>query len=176
PATAITRMNQYAGEPRPLSAACWLDGRLYLRLSDAASAVQAAAGQWGGDRLAAAEATAFWSALREQQQAFFQPALRGETPLWRFSVRPNATLPELPGAWVLDWAGAQRWYRGTGEPARMETLAAAMGGQVTLFRNGERRAEVFHTLPGALQTVQQRLKRQFDPAGIFNPGRVYGWL
>ncbi|MEH6473344.1 MAG: glycolate oxidase subunit GlcE, partial [Halopseudomonas sp.] len=32
---AIERMNARASEPKPLSAACWLDGRLYLRLSGA---------------------------------------------------------------------------------------------------------------------------------------------
>ncbi|HPE60338.1 MAG TPA: glycolate oxidase subunit GlcE [Thiolinea sp.] len=172
-AAAIALMNRYAGKPGPLSAACWADGRLYLRLSGAASAVKATAERYGGEVPAAG---AFWQTLREQQLGFFQPARAGDACLWRFSVRPTARLPDLPGAWLLDWAGAQRWYCGPGERAVMEGLATAMGGEVTLFRNGDRRAEVFHTRPAALQTLQRRLKQQFDPAGIFNPGRVYGWL
>ena len=35
---------------------------------------------------------------------------------------------------------------------------------------------VFHPLSPATLSIQQELKRQFDPAGIFNPGRLYPGL
>ena len=38
-AEAVNTMNQRAGEPKPLYGACWLNDRLYLRLSGAAEAV-----------------------------------------------------------------------------------------------------------------------------------------
>lgn len=44
---ALSLMNRFALAPKPLSAACWLEGRLYLRLSGAASAVESTAVQWG---------------------------------------------------------------------------------------------------------------------------------
>ena len=167
---AISVMNKRAGESKPLSAACWVDGRLYLRLSGARSAVESTALQWSGERLEAD--SAFWRALRDQQLDYF----RGELPLWRFSVNPTAENPDIAGNWLLDWGGAQRWLRASGELAEMEVFAAAAGGQVSLFRGGDRSGEVFHCQPPALVGIQQRIKTSFDPDAVFNPGRLYGWM
>ena len=38
------------------------------------------------------------------------------------------------------------------------------------------RVGVFHPLAPAIATIHQRLKIEFDPAGIFNPGRMYRHL
>ncbi|MEH6825787.1 MAG: glycolate oxidase subunit GlcE [Motiliproteus sp.] len=170
PDKAIRVMNERAGEPKPLSAACWLAGRLYLRLSGARSAVEATAQQWSGEPLD--EAAAFWRELRDQQLDFFA----GDEPLWRFSVNPTATQPDIGGDWLLDWGGAQRWLRAKGELEAMELLAAEAGGQVSLFRGGDRCAEVFHRPPQALVGLQQRIKTAFDPDVVFNPGRLYSWM
>ncbi|MFT6916818.1 MAG: glycolate oxidase FAD binding subunit [Motiliproteus sp.] len=169
---AIDLMTTRAAEPKPLTAACWLDGRLYLRLSGSQLAVRATIDHWQERVLEEGEGTLFWRGLGDQALAFFQ----GEQPLWRFSVRPTASNPSLDGNWLIDWGGAQRWYRGSGERARMEALAAEMGGQVSLFRGGDRQAEVMHTQSPALQLIQQRLKYSFDPDGLFNSGRLYSWL
>ncbi|MGN6703368.1 MAG: FAD-linked oxidase C-terminal domain-containing protein, partial [Burkholderiaceae bacterium] len=34
-------------------------------------------------------------------------------------------------------------------------------------------AGVFQTLAGAVAKIHRNLKNTFDPAGIFNPGRMY---
>ncbi len=47
------------------------------------------------------------------------------------------------------------------------------GGHATLFRGGDKSAGVFHPLPPALAAIERKLKLTFDPAGIFNPGRMY---
>lgn len=179
-AAAIVRMNTRAGEPKPLSAACWLDGKLYLRLSGARSAVEATARQWSGEVLENADV--FWRQLRDQRLDFFS----GEDPLWRFSVKSTAPPADLPGTWLIDWGGAQRWYRGAAAlhanelPALalpdMEKIATQANGQVSLFRGGDRSGEVFHHQPPALQAIQQRIKQAVDPDALFNPGRLYSWL
>lgn len=166
----IEYMNARAAEPKPLSAACWLDGRVYLRLSGAKSAVEATARQWEGEVLE--EAEDFWQQLRDQQHGFFN---RSE-PLWRFSVGATAKQPPLDGAWLIDWAGAQRWYSGEAEHPRLQQWAREAGGQVSLFRGGNRDGEVMHHQPEVLAGLQKRLKSAFDPDGIFNPGRLYSWL
>jgi glycolate oxidase FAD binding subunit len=47
------------------------------------------------------------------------------------------------------------------------------GGHATLFRGGDKAQGVFTPLQPGLMTLHQNLKREFDPAGIFNPGRQY---
>ena len=34
-------------------------------------------------------------------------------------------------------------------------------------------AGVFQALPDAMMRIHRKLKAQFDPAGVFNPGRMY---
>jgi glycolate oxidase FAD binding subunit len=169
---AVALMNRRAAEPKPLSAACWLDNRLYLRLSGARAAVDATLSQWQGQGRQLEDDDAFWAALRDQKLAYFE----GEAPLWRFSIRSTAVNPDLPGNWLIDWGGAQRWYRGDASMAQMQQLAETAGGQVSLFRGGDRQADVMHPQARALQLLQQRLKQSFDPDGVFNPGRLYSWM
>ena len=50
---------------------------------------------------------------------------------------------------------------------------AAAGGHATLYRAQDKAPGVFHPLAPAVAAIHQRLKAAFDPAGIFNPGRLY---
>lgn len=167
----IHYMNKRSGEPKPITGACWVDGKVYLRLAGARSAVDATAEKWSG--VVMAQGDQFWQQVRDLQHDFFKAS---EAPLWRFSVGSAATMPALEGRWLLDWAGAQRWYRGQATLSDLEPLARAAGGQVSLFRGGDRAGEVMPAQPEALKTIQRRVKNSFDPAGIFNPGRLYSWL
>jgi len=57
----------------------------------------------------------------------------------------------------------------------MATAAARAGGHASRFRAGaaaDMRDTVFHPLAPAVAGIQRRLKQAFDPAGIFNPGRL----
>ncbi|MGC8120795.1 glycolate oxidase subunit GlcE [Marinobacter sp. VGCF2001] len=167
----VAYMNRRAGEPKPVTGACWVDGKVYLRLAGAKSAVEATAEKWDGDVMAGDDP--FWQHVRDMQHDFFDDP---ETPLWRFSLDSTARTPELGGPWMIDWAGSQRWYRGQPSLNDLEPLARAAGGQVSLFRGGDRSTEVMHSQPEALKTIQRRVKHSFDPDGIFNPGRLYSWL
>lgn len=166
----IHYMNSRAAEPKPITAACWHDGKVYLRLSGARSAVEATAQKWSGDVMESGDS--FWRQIQDLQHDFFT----GDAPLWRFSVGSTAANPALKGPWLIDWAGSQRWYRGEADMKQMETLAKQAGGQVSLFSGGDREGEVMHHQPDALKGIQRRVKNAFDPDGIFNPGRLYSWL
>lgn len=167
---AIGRMNAWAGQPLPLSGAAFDGGRLYLRLSGSTAALNAAREKLGGEL--AANGAAFWRGVRDHACIFFQ----GDAPLWRVSV-PAATPPlDLPGEWLLDWGGAQRWFKTSCAPATIREAAAKAGGHATLFRGGDRQGAVFHPLPPALMALHRRLKAAFDPHGFLNPGRMYSDL
>lgn len=167
---AIEEMNRLAGLPNPLTAACWFDNHLYLRLEGARSAVESTVKQWQG--MVLEDSDSLWTQLREQQLDYFT----GHAPLWRFSVNSHAEhlLPEA--GWLLDWGGSLRWLRGNFAIEALEAMADSMGGQVSLYRGGDRQLDVFHTQPEVLRALHQRLKYAFDPLGIFNPGRLYSWM
>ena len=168
---AISRMNQWAGSPLPLSAACYDGALLYIRLSGAPSAVTSGARRIGGDSLD--DSQSFWQSIRELQHGFF----KNDKPLWRLAVPADSPAIELPGKQLIDWGGAQRWYiadkqnKDNSYESLYKTIAD-IGGHVTLFK-GAIDAGVFHPLPESLLAIHRRLKQAFDPQGIFNPGRMY---
>lgn len=171
-AAALHQLNAWGGQPLPLSASSWEEGRLVVRLSGARAAVAAALARLGGERLGDAAAEAFWRALREHADPFFAPV----APLWRLSVPSDAPPTGLPGVERVEWGGAQRWLRGSAPESVVRACTAALGGHATLFRHGPRGGAVFHPLPAPLLALQRQLKNAFDPAGILNPGRLYEGL
>lgn len=166
---ALESLNRWAGLPLPVSASAWRDNELHLRLSGAERAVEAAARKLGGDVLEAAPAARLWSDIREQTDAWFA----GEAPLWRLSVPPTAGPLELPGELLIEWGGALRWLRSGADAASVRAAAAQCGGQATLFRGGDKATGMFAPLAPALLRLHRALKAAFDPAGIFNPGRLH---
>lgn len=166
-AAAIQHMNQWAGNPLPMSASAWQSGVLFLRLSGANSAVIQAHAKLGGEpHLHGVE---FWQHLRDHTAAFFND----HAPLWRLSL-PATTPPlALTGKQFINWGGAERWLKSNAPATEIRAAAALHGGHATLFAGSEKSAGVFQPLPTALMKYHQRLKHQFDPRGILNRGRMY---
>ena len=167
-AQALHQLNLWGGQPLPLSASCWHDGQLSVRLSGAQAAVDAAVARMGGSALPDAET--FWDSLREQQHAFFADARDG---LWRISVPTVAPALQLPGTQLIEWGGAQRWLKTRADAATIRAAATAAGGHATLYRGGDKSVGVFQPLAPAVARIHRNLKNAFDPAGIFNPRRMY---
>jgi glycolate oxidase FAD binding subunit len=168
---ALTLLNQWSGQPLPISGSAWSDDRLHLRLSGAVAAVSAATEKLGGQTVGEGEAAAFWHSLREQTHAFFA----GDAELWRLAVPSASAALDLPGAQLLEWGGGQRWLRG-GDAAAIRAAAGLAGGHATLFRAAAAEKSaigVFAPLSAPLARIHRHLKRAFDPQGVFNPGRMY---
>ncbi len=165
-ADAIHKMNQWAGQPLPLSATSWHAGLLTVRLSGAASAVHAAQTKLGGEALK--DDAAFWQRLRDQATPFF-----GKRPLWRLAVKPTAPPLNLGDAQWIEWGGAVRWMASDRPAATLREMAKTAGGHATLFRGDTPADGAFAPLAPALLTLHRNLKQRFDPNGIFNHGRLY---
>jgi glycolate oxidase FAD binding subunit len=176
---ALEQLQRWASQPLPVNASAWHDGRLHLRLSGAAAAVAAACGKLGGTVQDSGAAASWWSSLRDQSAAFFllDPAAlsRGER-LWRLSVPATAVPVKLPGRQLIEWHGAERWWRTPADAAEVRSAAQLAGGHATLMRSGLKAAAVFTPLSDVLMRIHRGLKQAFDPARVFNPGRLYAEL
>ena len=179
-AQALQQLNAWGGQPLPLNASCWVaDGGgsvLYLRLRGAVAAVEAACQSLGGERQDNAAVAPDWTLCRDQQLPWF--LARGERDLWRLSVPQTAPVLDLPEPPLVEWHGAQRWVRAAPDDApRVREAAAHVGGYATLFIAGSARTTGaegrFCSLKPPLDRIHRELKREFDPAGIFNRGRLY---
>jgi glycolate oxidase FAD binding subunit len=177
---ALHRMNEWAGQPLPISGTVWANELLYVRLSGARAAVGAAgarlASAHGGEQIDGEGAAALWRGVRDHRHLFFSPDDLDLRPLWRLSVPSTAEPLQLPGAQLIEWGGALRWLRTETTAATIRAQAQQAGGHATLFRGGSpelRAAGVFAPLAAPIAAIHRRLKAEFDPAGIFNRGRMY---
>ena len=175
-AQALKLCHSWRALPLPVSATAWqaLDGgsgRLRVRLVGASASVKSARQKLGGEVLSDAEADVYWSGLREQTQSFFATPV-----LWRLAVAPGTPALDL-GPTLIEWGGGQRWVAANLDAATVRRIAAQAGGHATLFRASTAQAMleqggVFHPLASGVLDVVKRLKQEFDPQGLFNPGRL----
>jgi glycolate oxidase FAD binding subunit len=166
-AAAQARLTALLRRPLPLSGGAHDGERLHVRLSGPSGAIAAAAAELGGEETP----PHIWEGLRHRRLGP-QTAPR----LWRLSVSRTAPLIDLPGDVVRDWAGAEIWLASDAPTDRIRRLAADAGGHATLYRGATPGEEVFTPLPAPLLALHKRLKAAFDPAGVFNPGRMYEGL
>ncbi len=110
-----------------------------------------------------------------------------ERPVWRVSVAPSeaarlvlALRMEAAADAFYDWQGGLVWLRMEGDP-EAELLRRLIrqygGGHATLVRaapSWRASVPVFEPQTPALAALSARLKEQFDPKGILNPGRIIG--
>lgn len=167
---ALTKMNEWAGRPLPLSALVFDGERLYVRLSGTKAGIDNACRLMGGE--VHTENEQFWRGIREHQHVFF----RTDEPLWRISVPPATPPLDIDGKWLIDWGGAQRWLKTDRGMDDIRAKVANVGGHAMLFRGGDRTENTFHSLPANLFNIHKNLKAAFDPHGILNPGRLYSGL
>jgi len=163
---AIERFNRWSSQPLPISATAWCSDHAYVRLSGARSAVQTAQAILGGEAIDEDIAHHWWRGVRDQTLDVFRASSR----LWRLSL-PSSAAIDLPGVLLIEWAGALRWLASDAPAQEIRAAAQRAGGSAALWR-GTRDTSMFHPLDAANHALHQRLKQQFDPHGIFNPGRL----
>ncbi|MGL4438390.1 MAG: FAD-binding protein [Bosea sp. (in: a-proteobacteria)] len=133
------------------------------------------------------DSTGLWRAVRDCE--FLAEPM--DAAIWRISTAPTRTpgmvaaiAAAVPGArWFYDWGGGLVWlavppHEGDAASATIRAAVASAGGHATLIRAPrELRAslDVFQPL-GPLHGVTGGIKTSFDPAGIFEPGRMYAGM
>ena len=160
----IRWINQLGGQPLPLSASLWLDGVSHIRLSGSEQGVEQAAAGLGGER-----ADPCWRAVNDQTHDFFS----GNEPISRASLPPASDDLSSGHAQLIEWGGAERWLRGEIDVTGLRAGLEAGGGNLCAFRRHAPGTPVFHPLSAEMLKLQRSIKSSFDPAGIFNPGRIY---
>lgn len=168
---ALQTINRLSSLPLPISASTWYNNHLYIRLSGAPDPIETAIKTIGGQQIEADDATLFWSSMREQTHDFFM-AKENKT-LWRLSVPSIAPQLLEEHDQLIEWGGSLRWLHSDINENNLRAQVERIGGTATAFRSHQNISSVFHPLDPVLLTIQKRLKSKFDPAGIFNPGRLY---
>ena len=201
-ATALAQLHHWGSQPLPLNASNWVPdvanaesaekaerakvmGSLYLRLRGAVAAVEAACTQMqtlGGQRMDAASTANDWRACRDMQLPFFNSV--NNMALWRLSVPQTTPLLNLPFAQLMDWHGALRWLWAPADATSQIVAAAkAAGGSALVYWATDAAGQptkpqpvTLSAMSAPLRQIHTRLKAEFDPEHIFNPGRLFANL
>ena len=166
---AITLFNQWRPTPLPISATCFYEDCLYVRLSGGYRAISSFSKVMQGEVLDNAES--FWYAVRNQTHEFFQ---HKDKPLWRLSFPPaTPALRRFEKDTLIEWGGAQYWLFSNAPTNIIRGVAIKNNGHATLFKGDQPGVNHFPPLSSELVTLQKQLKRSLDPHGVFASGRLY---
>lgn len=164
--SAITKMHQWARQPLPVSATCYHNSKLYVRLSGTEKSLAVAKKNIGGELIESSQS--FWHSIKEQQHEFFND----NRSLWRISLASDTPELNINGDSLYEWNGALRWLL-TEEPAEVVRAALNDDDNATLFRSSIILDDVFQPLPKQLLKLHRNIKQAFDPNAILNCGRMY---
>ncbi|HAK50808.1 MAG TPA: glycolate oxidase subunit GlcE [Gammaproteobacteria bacterium] len=106
----------------------------------------------------------FWRQLATHELS----SLKEGDALWRISVPPSSK-QYLDEATVVEWGGALRWVA---DP-KAHPHEVLESGHATLFRTTDDSERTrFQPLDPVVARIHEKLKHNFDPQEIFNPGRI----
>ena len=178
---AVQHIRQWIKQGLPITASCYTDNTLTLRLSSTTSAVNTSAKTI--QKLFASEEISndFWLSIKNQSHDFFAANnLTESQQLWRCSHQTNtpiynAGINNNTDNQLIEWNGALRWIKSN------QTLydeAEKHNGHATLYpiNQNNKHNNLFQPLQPGLMKIHQRMKRAFDPENILNAGRLYADL
>ena len=168
---AITTINELSAQNLPITASCYFDNHLYIRLNSSEKNALSVC-QFICKKISASEidnSKAFWLSVKEQQHSFFNT----DKTITRLSLPATTQAVEFDGEQLIEWGGALRWLKSDLDIQQIRQTIQQHGGHVSAYRNSSSDSEFFHPLEPGARILHQRLKHAFDPAGILNPGRLY---
>lgn len=175
---AVAAMSAALGSPFEVSAAAHLPeaGETWLRLEGFAASVAYRAGRLGAllDRFGPArvveapdEVAAMMRRLRDVEDFADRPG-----DVWRISVRPSdgprAAAAVSAEAAIFDWGGGLVWVL-VPEGHDIRPALSGIAGHAVRVRGA---GPLASPEPAPLAALAARLRAEFDPRGLFNPGAM----
>jgi len=162
----IRWINELGGQPFPISASMWYAGKSVIRLSASEQGVNSAVSKLGGETQ-----DQDWHALKEQTHEFFSD----QKQISRISLPPTTEF-QLDADQLIEWGGAQRWLTGEPDTQVLRERLTSFQGSLCLFRHRDAKEAAFQALDDPILALHRNLKSRFDPARIFNRGRLFPGL
>jgi len=163
----------------PVQALAGHAGLVLARFEGSAAGVaertEAARQRFGGRALDEDESVAAWMRLRDVA------AFRSGGALWRIAIAPASmgalgTLLEREHGcrWFADWGGSLVWVNVENDGGvNVRGWVEQLDGRATLFRaRAGTTVGVWSPVQPAVAALTERIRAAFDPATIFNPGRL----
>ncbi len=100
--------------------------------------------------------------------------------VWRISVRPSKAaqvvvrLEQGGASWTMDCAGGLIWAVVADHSQNIREISESAGGNAMLMRGPQslrQSVAAMRVLSPAVAALEQRVRRAFDPAGVFETGR-----
>jgi glycolate oxidase FAD binding subunit len=151
----------------------------------------AAATPKGIEELHSMNSATLWREIRDVSPLLPGAAAHGAVPdIWRLSVPPAAGAPIMASlimgegfakdGYFYDWGGGQVWLttpsnKAVAAAGKIRSLVGSDGGHATLIRASEETrglAAPFAPERPAAAALSERLKAEYDPKRILNPGRL----
>ena len=190
-ARAVAALSAALGSPYDVNGAAHLPGRsltiirvegFEAQVKHRAPALAALLKSFGSASIIeGAESDMLWRWARDAE-----PFHGGDDAVWRVSVKPTEG-PQLVAVLkgqgdfdaFYDWGGGLVWLKtpdaGDAGAAAIRAETRARDGHATLVRaSAATRAsvDVFEPQAAAVAALAERVRREFDPKGILNPGRM----
>jgi glycolate oxidase FAD binding subunit len=194
-AEALALMHRWRAQPLPINSTAWLHDTtaapaadyFFVRLRGAKAAVDSALGRIQQDveavggsasQMDNAAAAKDWQMANNHQMPFFT-APADDLCLWRLSLPATTPALQIAHPQYIEWQGAQRWlWARASEGDALRAIASKAGGHAVLFKSSQAHGDAdkasgaFQTQSAVLTKINQNLRQQLDPHGVFNTGRI----
>jgi glycolate oxidase FAD binding subunit len=171
--TAIEQIQRWVKLGLPITASCFLNKTLFIRLGSTHSAVKQSKTTIAGMFATEEIDDNFWMQIKNQAHDFFQSTNNQDTEkLWRCSHQPATEFYGDTDNQLIEWNGALRWIKSDTD---LHEKSAGLGGHASRYPLNTKPTEVdiFQPLQAGILKLHRNLKQAFDPENILNPGRLY---